>query len=98
MRWTFVDSCGLDVVPKPPANGRVSLTFNKLQSGSYGLTQPPPSQAIHHPHNSVSRSEAVRPPPCPLRAHLPAANTRQRAYFGPAMAQDAAESIISEDQ
>ena len=36
MTWTIVASCGLDVFPKPLANGRVSRAFNKLQTVALG--------------------------------------------------------------
>jgi hypothetical protein len=98
MRWTFVDSCGLDVVPKPPANGRVSHIFNKLQSGSYGLTQPSRSQPAHHPHSPVSRSERLKTLFFPARRHLLAGAIWLRAFFKPAVAENAAVSITSEDQ
>jgi len=98
MRWTFVDPCGLDIVPKLPANGRVSHTFNKLQSGSYGLTQPSRSQVIHHPHGPASRSESLKPLSFPARRHLLAGAIRLRAFFKPALAENAAVSTTSEDQ
>jgi len=98
MRWTFVDPCGLDIVPKLPANGRVSHTFNKLQSGSYGLAQPPRSQPVHHPHGPASRSEPLKPLSFPVCGHLPAGATQLHALFKPAMAGNAAVSITSEDQ
>ena len=98
MRWTFVDSCGLDVVPKPPANGRVSLTFNKLQSGSYGLTQPSSSHPVHHPHGPVVRSVPLKPLSFPAREHILAGTPGLHALFKPAMAGNTAVSITSEDQ
>jgi hypothetical protein len=39
MKWTSVDSHGLDVVLKPLANRRVFHALKKLQDGSLGLAQ-----------------------------------------------------------
>ncbi len=49
MKWTLVDSCGLGIVSKPPATGRVFSAFNKLPHGSHGFSQPLNSQSAHHP-------------------------------------------------
>lgn len=40
MTWTIVASCGLDVFPKPLANGRVFHAFNKLQTVAMGHHTP----------------------------------------------------------
>ena len=40
MTWTIVDSCGLDVFPKPLASGRVFHAFNKLQTVALGYHTP----------------------------------------------------------
>jgi len=47
MKWSFVDSCGLDIVLKPQANGRVFHAHEKLQQGSYGLTKASIRQPCH---------------------------------------------------
>ena len=98
MTWTFVDSCGLGVVPKPPANGRVSHTFNKLRSGSYGLAQPSSSLPVHHLHGPVVRSAPLKPLSFPAREHILAGTPGLHALFKPAMARNAAVSITSKDQ
>ena len=50
MKWTPVDSHGLDVVLKPLANERGFGALEKLQHGSYGLAQIPSFKtAIHIP-------------------------------------------------
>lgn len=48
MKWTLVDSHGLDVVPKLLANERDLHTRGKLLNSGYGFSQAPAWQAEHY--------------------------------------------------
>lgn len=92
MTWTFIDSCGLEVVLKPLANERVFHAFKKLQNGSYGLPhisslQPDPS----------SQPEPLKPTFFTAREHIPTGTAPHGAFLEPAM-PGTAVFIISEDQ
>jgi hypothetical protein len=59
MKWTFVDSCGPGIVSRPQANGRVAGAFNKLQDGSYGLSQLARSRTGHQSRTATVRKAAA---------------------------------------
>jgi hypothetical protein len=97
MKWTFVDSCGLGVVPKPLAHGRVFHAFKKLQNGSYGLPHVSSSQSGYHPPGPSALSEPLKPTFFPAREHIPTGTAPHGAFLEPAM-PGTAVFIISEDQ
>jgi hypothetical protein len=59
MTWTIVASCGLEVFPKPLANGRVFHAFDKLQTVALG----------HHTPQ-VRNSANIDPAPTCARAFI----------------------------
>ncbi|MCJ7814419.1 MAG: hypothetical protein MUP31_00050, partial [Xanthomonadales bacterium] len=65
MTWTFIDSCGLEVVLKPLAIVRVFHAFKKLQIGSYG----PPHISSLQPGPS-SQPQPLKPTFFPAREHM----------------------------
>lgn len=70
MKWTLVDSHGLDVVLKPLAQGRVFHALEKLQKGSDGLTQTSTRQVDLHRPGACRQSEAHKALLFLVREHL----------------------------
>ena len=62
MKWSPVDSYGLDVVLKNLAKIRAEHALEKLQHGSYGLTEASIRQADQHTFGACHQFEPLKTP------------------------------------
>ena len=60
MKWTPVDSHGLDVFLEPLAKDRVLHALKMLQNGSYGSTQTSLRQADHRTDGARRHSQPLK--------------------------------------
>jgi ferredoxin len=60
MKWTLVDSHGLEDVLSSLANGRVVYALEKLSNGSYGLTRSSAWQPEKHTLGTTRQSEPLK--------------------------------------
>jgi hypothetical protein len=98
MKWTFVDSHGLDVVLKLLDNGWVIHALKKLQDGSCGLTQTSTRQRDFHSPGAASRQSESPKAIFSLHADIPAVSgSRWSVLFWP-VAESTAFFTFSEEQ
>jgi hypothetical protein len=81
MKWTPVDSHGLDVVLKPLATSRVFHALEKLQDGGYGLTKASTRQHDHHAPGTYRQSEPLNALFIPSREHIGSWNKAPKRDF-----------------
>jgi len=62
MKWSPVDSYGLDVVLKNLAKIRAEHALEKLQHGSYGLTEASIRQAGQHTFGTCHQFKPLKTP------------------------------------
>jgi len=68
MKWSLVDSCGLDVVQMTLAKIRAVHALKQLQHGSYGLTEASIRQASQHTFGAYLQFEPLKTPLSPSTA------------------------------
>jgi len=106
MKWSLVDSYGLDVVLKTLAKIRAVHALQKLQHGSYGLAKASIRQAGHHSFGACHQFKPLKTPFFQARKPICSWNCRadrrqmpESIVFGyPPLSSSTAVFVISEDQ